>query len=151
MAITLEQDVAIARPPAEAFAKLVDVERWPTWLIASGIVRVERLTTGDLVTGSTLRIQQQVAGRAATIDARVTALVAGIRLAVSGRDADGISMDIDAVVGSTPSGCTLRWRLAIGLPLKYRLFESMAAPQVKRAAMLDLEAFRIRLESAAKG
>ena len=42
MAITHEQDIAIARPPAEAFAKLVDIERWPTWLIASGIVRVER-------------------------------------------------------------------------------------------------------------
>jgi hypothetical protein len=147
MAITYEQDVAIARPPADAFAKLVDIEHWPTWLIASGIVRVERLIEGDLGSGSTLRIEQRVAGRAATLDARVTALQVPSRFAVTGKDADGISIEIDATVEPTPTGCTLRWRLKIGLPLKYRVFESMAAPQVKRAAALDLEAFRIRLES----
>jgi uncharacterized protein YndB with AHSA1/START domain len=151
MAITLEQDVAVARPPSEAFAKLVDVEHWPTWLIASGIVRVERLTAGDLATGSTLRIDQRVAGRAATLEARVTALQAPSRFAVTGKDASGVSIDIDAIIEPTAAGCTLRWHLTVGLPLKYRAFESMAAPQVRRAAALDLAAFRIRLESAAKG
>jgi hypothetical protein len=151
MAITHEQDVAIARPPADAFAKLVDIERWPTWLIASGIVRVERRSPGDLATGSTLRIEQRVAGRAATLDARVTAFQAPTRFAVSGKDKDGISIDIDATVGPAADGCKLHWRLKIGLPLKYRAFESMVAPQVRRAAALDLEAFRIRLETAAQG
>ena len=151
MAITHEQDVAIARPAAEAFAKLVDVEHWPSWLIASGIVRVERLSAGDLAVGSTLRIEQRVAGREATLEAKVTALQAPGRFAVTGKDTSGISIEIDANVEPTPTGCTLRWRLKIGLPLKYRAFESMAAPQVRRAAALDLEAFRIRLESAAQG
>jgi polyketide cyclase/dehydrase/lipid transport protein len=151
MAITHEQDVAIARPPADAFAKLVDVEHWPTWLIASGIVRVERLMPGELGAGSSLRIEQRVAGRAATLDARVTALEAPARFGVTGKASDGISIDIDATVEPTATGCVLRWKLRIGLPLKYRAFESLAAPQVRRAAALDLEAFRIRLESAAKG
>ena len=87
----------------------------------------------------------------ATLDARVTALEAPTRFAVTGKDASGISIDIDATIEPTPTGCTLRWRLTVGLPLKYRAFESMAAPQVRRAAALDLAAFRIRLESAAKG
>jgi uncharacterized protein YndB with AHSA1/START domain len=151
MAITHEQDVVIARPPADAFAKLVDIERWPTWLIASGIVRVERRSAGDLATGSTLRIEQRVAGRSATLDARVTAFETPTRFAVSGKDADGISIEIDATIAPTTAGCTLHWRLKIGLPLKYRAFESMVAPQVRRAAALDLEAFRIRLETAAQG
>lgn len=151
MAITHEQDIAIARPPAEAFAKLVDVEHWPTWLIASGIVRVERLSAGDLATGAMLRIEQRVAGRAATLEAKVTALQAPSRFALTGKDSSGISIEIDATVTPAPAGCALRWRLKIGLPLKYRAFESMAAPQVRRAAALDLEAFRIRLESAAQG
>ena len=149
MAITFEQDVAIDRPPAEAFAKLVDVEHWPTWLIASGIVRVERLSDGPLASGDALRIEQRVAGRAATLDARVTALEEPSRFGVAGKDADGIGIEIDATLEPTPTGCSLRWRLKISLPLKYRAFESMAAPQVKRAAALDLAAFRIRLESAA--
>jgi hypothetical protein len=37
----------------------------------------------------------------------------------------------------------------MGLPLRYRMYESMVAPQAKRAATLDLEAFKRRLESAA--
>ena len=130
MAITFEQDVAVARPAEEAYAKVVDVEHWPTWLIASGIVRVERLTAGDLATGSTLRIEQRVAGRAATLEARVTALQAPSRFAVTGKDASGISIEIDATVEPTPTGCLLRWRLKVGLPLKYRAFESMAAPRI---------------------
>jgi len=150
MAISYDQDVTIARPPADAFAKLADIEQWPTWLIASGIVRVERRSPGDLAVGSTLRIEQRVAGRAATLDASVTAFEPPTRFAVRGKDSDGISIEIDATVAPAPTGCTLHWRLKIGLPLKYRAFESMVAPQVRRAAALDLEAFRIRLESAAQ-
>ena len=150
MAISYDQDVTIARPPADAFAKLADIEQWPTWLIASGIVRVERRSPGDLGVGSTLRIEQRVAGRAATLDASVTAFEPPTRFAVRGKDSDGISIEIDATVAPAPTGCTLHWRLKIGLPLKYRAFESMVAPQVRRAAALDLEAFRIRLESAAQ-
>ena len=66
MAISLELEVRIGRPSAEVFAHLTDVERWPEWLIASGIVRVERLDAGPLVAGSRLRIEQRVAGRAST-------------------------------------------------------------------------------------
>ena len=150
MAISYEQDVTIARSPADAFAKLADIEQWPTWLIASGIVRVERRSPGDLAVGSTLRIEQRVAGRAATLDASVTAFEPPTRFAVRGKDSDGISIEIDATVAPAPTGCALHWRLKIGLPLKYRAFESMVAPQVRRAAALDLEAFRIRLESAAQ-
>ena len=151
MAITHEQDVANDALSIDGLQQVVDVEHWPSWLIASGIVRVERRSPGDLAVGSTLRIEQRVAGREATLEAKVTALQAPGRFAVTGKDTSGISIEIDATVGPAPSGCTLHWRLKIGLPLKYRAFESMAAPQVRRAAALDLEAFRIRLESAAQG
>ena len=48
MAISLDLDVRIGRPADQVFAHLTDVERWPEWLIASGIVRVERLDPGPL-------------------------------------------------------------------------------------------------------
>ncbi len=102
-----------------------------------------------LATGSALRIEQRVAGRAATLDATVTALDRPRRFAVRGRDADGITVVIDAVLEPDGPATRLRWQLRIDLPLRFRLFESMAAPQVRRAAALDLEAFRIRLESIA--
>jgi len=70
MAIALELEIHIGRPPAEVYAHLAAVERWPEWLIASGIVRVERVEGGS---GERLRVEQRVAGRAATLDARITA------------------------------------------------------------------------------
>jgi uncharacterized protein YndB with AHSA1/START domain len=150
MAIELETGILIARDPAEVFAQLTDVERWPEWLVASGIVGVERLAgDGPLATGSRLRFDQQVAGRAATLEATVTAIDPPRRFAVGGRDADGITVEIDAEL--TPDGAATRlaWRLRIGLPFRYRWLEGMARPQVERAAALDLEAFRRRLDPVA--
>ena len=44
----------------------------------------------------------------------------------------------------------LRWALRVDLPLRYRMFEGMVEPQARRAAGLDLEAFKRRLESVAE-
>jgi Polyketide cyclase / dehydrase and lipid transport len=153
--VTISQtlEVGLSRPPEEVFDELIAVERWPAWLIASGIVRVERVDEAagsPLSEGSMLRIQQRVAGRSATLDARVTALAPPARFAVAGRASDGITVEIDAELApADASGTSLRWSVRIGLPMRYRMFESMAAPQVERAAALDLEAFRRRLESVA--
>jgi hypothetical protein len=163
MAISHEQSIAIARPAATVFERLIDVERWPVWLIASGIVRVTRMDLPDgtdaadvtdppadaLAAGAQLVIEQRLAGvRTSIIEATVTELSSPTRFAVDGRDADGIAIRIEATIEATDVGCHLDWRLTITLPLRYRAFESMAAPQVRRAAALDLEAFRIRLESS---
>lgn len=150
MAIDLETEVVLARPPAEVFAHLTAIERWPEWLIASGIVRVERTgAAGPLAAGSTLRIDQRVAGRSTTLEARVTNFEPDARFAVTGRDADGITVGIDAHLVPSGAETRLRWHLRVGLPLRFRLFESMAKPQVERAAKLDLEAFRQRLDATA--
>lgn len=160
MAIDLEIEIDTIRPPADVFAELIDVERWPGWLIASGIVRVDRAdaaaapdaaeaaNASPLALGTRLRIEQRVAGRAATLEARVTALDPDRRFALEGRDADGVTIAIDASLTDRPTGSRLRWHLTIGLPFRYRFFESMARPQVERAARLDLEAFRRRLAAA---
>jgi hypothetical protein len=125
------------------FAHLTAVERWPEWLIASGILRVAR---GE---DRRLTIDQRVAGRATTLDARIVALEAPTRFALEGRDRDGVTVAIDASLVPDGPGTRLRWSLRLELPLRYRAFESMVAPGARRAAALDLEAFRRRLESVA--
>lgn len=151
MAIDVTVTTRIARLPRDVFAALVAVERFPEWLIASGIVGVERAgDTAPLAVGSRLTIRQVVAGRATVVDAEVTALTPESSFAVRGRDADGVTIQFDA--GLAPDGdlaTTLRWSVRIGLPLKYRMFESMIAPQARRAAALDVEALKQRLESVA--
>lgn len=152
MAVDVTVTTRIGRLPRDVFAALIAVERFPEWLIASGIVAVERAggSTAALAVGSRLTIRQVVAGRATVVDAEVTALTADTTFAVRGRDADGVTIQFDA--GLAPDGdlaTTLRWSVRIGLPLRYRMFESMVAPQARRAAALDVEALRQRLESVA--
>ncbi len=150
MAVDVTVTSRIGRLPRDVFAALTAVERFPEWLIASGIVGVERAETGPLGKGSRLTIRQVVAGRATTIAAEVTTWDPDRSFALRGRDPDGVTIQFDA--GLAPDGdvaTALRWSVRIGLPLKYRMFESMVAPQARRAAALDVEALKRRLESVA--
>ncbi len=151
MTISVEIETTIARPPTDVFTALTDVERWPAWLIASGITGVERLDAGPIAAGSRLRISQTVAGRSTLLDGAVTVLATDAAFGLRGRDVDGVTIEIDAVLvadGLAEDGprTRLRWSVRVGLPLRYRMFESMVAPQARRAAALDLEALRFRLE-----
>jgi carbon monoxide dehydrogenase subunit G len=150
MAVEVIITTKIGRPPADVFAALTTVERFPEWLIASGIVGVTRADDRPLAVGSRMIIRQVVAGRATAVDAEVTTLRPAGAFAVRGRDPDGVSIQFDADLA--PDGelaTTLRWSVRVGLPLKYRMLESMIAPQARRAAALDVEALKRRLESVA--
>lgn len=155
MSIDVIIETTIARPIDVVFARIADLAAWPSWLIASGIVSVQRDTDGPLIAGERLTVDQRAAGRAGTFAARVTALEPPTRLAVEGRDGDGVTIDIDASVTPTDvaggPGTALRWSIRIGLPLRLRFFEAIARPQVEQAARLDLEGLRRRLESSAGG
>jgi uncharacterized protein YndB with AHSA1/START domain len=145
--IAVELETDIARSPAVVFDALVDIERFPEWLIASGIVGVERLDDGPPATGSGVRISQRVAGRSTVLDGSITRLEPGLALGLHGRDPDGVTIEIEATLAPEGAGTRLRWSLRLGLPLRFRMFESMVAPQVRRAVTLDLEAFRRRVEA----
>lgn len=147
MAIAVTIETSIERPPPEVFAHIADIDAWSSWLIASGIVRVVRSSEAPLVEGERLTVEQRAAGRAGTFQARVAALQPPARFALTGRDDDGVTIDINAELAPVDGGSSLRWSIRIGLPLRYRMFESMARPQVERAAALDVEAFKRRLES----
>jgi uncharacterized protein YndB with AHSA1/START domain len=151
MTVAVELETAIARPASDVFEHLVAIDRFPDWLIASGIVAVERLDDGPPSVGSRVRISQRVAGRSTVLEGSITRLEPDRALGLHGRDADGVTIDIDADIAADPVGCRLRWSLRLGLPLRYRMFESMVAPQVRRAVTLDLEAFRRRVEAGRPG
>ena len=60
-----------------------------------------------------------------------------------------MTIEIDTVLAPDGQATRLNWSLRLKLPLRFRMFESMVAPQARRAAALDLEALKRRLESAA--
>ena len=151
MAIEVAVERRIGRPVEETYAHLIDLERWPEWLVATGVRRVGREGTGSPVRGERLVIDQAAAGRAATFTADVVQADPSSRLRISGRDRDGITIDFDAsLAAAEPMVTILRWSIRIGVPLRYRIFETLARPQVERAAALDVEAFKRRLESVAE-
>jgi hypothetical protein len=151
MSIDVVIETMIARPPVDVFARIADVESWPEWLIASGILAVTRTATGPVEPGERLTVEQRAAGRAGTFDAVIREATPPSRLALEGRDRDGVSIGIDASMEAGGAGTALRWSIRIGLPFRYRVFESMARPEIERAAALDIERLRRDLESAATG
>ena len=147
MTIAVEIETQISRPPTEVYAALTDVERFPEWLIASGITGVELLDGGPVTVGTRVRIAQTVGGRSTVLDGTITEVDPDRAFGLQGRDSDGVSVEIEAALAPDGDGARLRWALRIALPLRFRMFESMVAPQVRRAATLDLEALKRRLES----
>lgn len=149
MTISVEVETRIGRPVSGVFAVLIDVERFPEWLVASGVVRVERLDPGEPKVGSRIRIAQRVGGRSTVLDGTITGLERDRAFGLHARDPEGVTIEIAAAISPDDAGTRLRWSLRIGLPLRFRMFETMVAPQVRRAATLDLEALKRRLESVA--
>ena len=151
MAIDVTIETTIARGPQDVYTRISDLESWPSWLIASGIVSVTRSSVGPVVIGERLTVEQRAGGRAGTFSAEISALEPPARLGLHGRDRDGLSIDIAAVLAPAGGATALRWSIRIGLPIRFRAFESMARPQVERAAALDIEALRRGLEATPTG
>ena len=150
MAIEVVAEVRIGRPIEGTYAHLIDLDRWPEWLIATGIQRLERGVAGAAIQGERLHIDQRAAGRSGRFDGTVTRVEAPILLSIEGKDADGVSIGISARLTPVDALATvLRFEIRIGLPFRLRIFEGLARPQVERAVTLDLEAFKRRLESVA--
>jgi uncharacterized protein YndB with AHSA1/START domain len=142
MSIDVTVDLTIARPPEDVFARIADIDAWPSWLIASGITSVRRTASGSVTVGERFAVQQRAAGRTGTFDVVARVVDPMTRFVVEGRDPDGVSIAIDATLAAADEGSALRWSIRIGLPFRYRIFESMARPQVERAARLDIERLR---------
>jgi uncharacterized protein YndB with AHSA1/START domain len=147
--ITAEAEVQVARGVDAVWAELTAIERFPEWLRESGIIRVDRLTEATTALGTALRIEQRLAGRTSVLEGVVTAWEPPAHFGFRARHPDGIAIEVDAALAPDAATTWLRWRIQIGLPLRLRLFESVAAPEVRRAAAADLFGLKRRLEQVA--
>jgi uncharacterized protein YndB with AHSA1/START domain len=147
--LAAELESTIARTPSAVFGELSALERYPEWLTASGVRRVDRLDAGPLAEGSRIRIEQQVAGRATTLEGVVTALELDRRIALRATDPQGITVEIDASLLPEAALTKVRWTIRVTLPMRFRFFESMVAPELRRAAAVDLANLKRHLESVA--
>jgi uncharacterized protein YndB with AHSA1/START domain len=148
MAVKVQIETTIERAPSEVFEELAAVERYPSWMVASGVTAVDGpgLT---LTEGSRIRIHQTVAGRSTVLAGSVDKFEPSRAIGLTGRDPEGVSVAIEATLSPAGTATRVRWSLRLDLPLRYRMFEAMVTPQVKRAAALDLDALKRRLERTA--
>jgi uncharacterized protein YndB with AHSA1/START domain len=149
VSVGAELETTIARTPSAVFTQLEAVERYPEWLSSSGVRSVERIDDGPLRDGSRLRIEQRISGQAATLEGVVTSFRQDEHLAIRATDPRGVTVELEAAL--TPDGSTtrLRWSIRLSLPLRFRFFESMVGPELRRTAAADLENLRRGLESVA--
>ena len=92
MTLKVDLETRIGRSPAAVFAELVALERYPQWLIATGVTAVQLVDPGPLRPGTRLRIAQAVAGRATTLEGSVTGLEPDRRFALQAKDREGINV-----------------------------------------------------------
>ena len=126
MAIEVAVESTVEAALDAVFATIADLEAWPTWSPSrAGSGPSTPGSDGPPTAGERLVVEQDAAGRAGRFEATITALEQGRRLALRGRDADGVTIDIEALVetGGGPRCFGDRAALddPIGLLLRYRV------------------------------
>jgi uncharacterized protein YndB with AHSA1/START domain len=147
--VAAELETTIARTSDAVFTELAAVERYPEWLSASGIRSVALVDDGPIAEGARLRIEQRISGQSTSLDGIVTAFRPGEHLAIRAVDPRGVTVELDAGLASDGPTTRLQWSIRLSLPLRFRFFESMVAPELRRTAAADLENLRRRLEAVA--
>ena len=105
----IDETVVIARPPAEVFDFLMLAENLPRW--DSSMLECVQVGSGAVTVGTRYHGASTVLGRRIEWTTEVVELVPGVR-AVS-RSVEGpLNFTVSYEVSASPSGTTLRYRLA---------------------------------------
>jgi carbon monoxide dehydrogenase subunit G len=129
--------VALAAPPAEAFAWLLEADRVPRW--TGGLDSYEQLTPGPLGQGSRVRQVLDVSGQHIDVELHVTRYDpprhADTRFSTNG-------IDVVSVYALQPDGAGSRLTQSLeakATSLKARLLLPVIQPRLERKLTEDLE------------
>jgi hypothetical protein len=153
MAIEVAIESTIDAPSDEVFETIADLEAWPTWLIASGIRSVARASDDPCRSANAwsssrmLRTCGPVRGGGHRSRARSSP---GPPRPRRGRRDHRHRRDHGPRGWRSRSATELRWTVRIGLPLRYRVFESMARPAGPAGGVARHRGLRIALERPAQ-
>jgi uncharacterized membrane protein len=132
----IDETVAIARPPGEVFAFLINAENLPRW--DSSMLECVQVGGEPVTVGTRYRGASEILGRRIEWTTEVTQFVPGVRAvsqAVGGPLAFTVSYDVSA----SPAGTTLRYRLAAESGLG-GAFGRVMEPIVQRAQTMVVRA-----------
>jgi uncharacterized protein YndB with AHSA1/START domain len=149
--VKVAQSLLIGRTPDDVFRHITDIERYPEWQVAAGIRQVERADVEPLGQGSRFHVERVTQGMAGTIDCVVTAFEPGGRFSFEGRDSAGFDVLVDTVLEPDGPATRVDWSMEIANHRINRFLQPIVTGQMRRAAAIDLENFKRRLEAVADG
>lgn len=118
----IARSIHIGAPPADVWAAMADLERWPVW--ASQFKRLERLDAGPLARGSRVRVRPK--GMAATVW-QITEYEEGRSFTWASSPLPGLQLTGGHVVTADREGANAEFWLEAGGPLG-----SVLAPLLRR-------------------
>ena len=98
MQIKIDTGLRINCPPAQVFARLIDVDRWPQW--GGNLVSMEQISAGPLQVGSQYRQVTRGGHEPGESIVEVTEVVPGQRLGIKQPNLEGI-FTLDPVEAGT--------------------------------------------------
>ncbi len=138
-----QQSIDIEAPPAEVWAVLFDVERWPEW--TASVTSVRRLDSGPLAPGSTVRIKQP---RLPTTRWRVTELRPGASFSWIAEGPGVRTMADHEIASRGAGGATVTLRVRPSGPFG-KVVGRLTAGLTRRYVALEAEGLKRRAEQRA--
>lgn len=147
--IEVAWSISIGRLPEDVFRHVTDVDRYPAWQRATGIVGVERPDGAPLNAGSRFILERVVRGNRGTVECEVTAFEPGRRFAFRGRDSAGFDVETEIDLAPAGAGTRLDWRFRMTTPGLLSLAGGMLRREVLTAAEADFTGLKRMLEKVA--
>ena len=145
--IRFSNTIDIARPPAEVFAYLADLEHTPEWNWA--ITSTRKVSPGPVAVGSRFR-QTRSAPRPVVEMLEVTRLAPGRRIEVVG-DLASFPAHLTYELSRGPQGTTLTNSVEIDPPAPLGLLGGLFTGRIQASVAENLGVPRTVLEGAARG
>jgi carbon monoxide dehydrogenase subunit G len=138
----VEGEGRIAAPPAEVFAYLADLDNLAAW--QGGIVRAERVDSGEMRVGSSARVARELMGQRLEVPLTVSHYEPPTRLGITS-EASGVK--VAAMLDLRPADGGAATDLLFMMEIRGSLVTTFMEPMIASAAKGDIDASVARLQA----
>lgn len=142
----VEGSARIGAPPADVFAYLSDLDNLAEW--QSGIVRAERVDTGEMQVGSSARVARQLMGQRLEVPLAISHYEPPTRLGITS-EASGVKVEAMLDLRDADGGAATD--LLFMMEIRGSLITAFMEPMIASAAKGDIDASLARVQARFAG